>query len=353
MLQPYKYIHHDMEKIQGFVDYIFYSVWMEAEDSEETFLERFEEGEHKKLISHLYDSNSETSDKFCKIAEDIYKLISVMDISHRDKLKEYYEINSNIEALCEDTTISPITYTKLEAEFGAGLKTKIKEFNDLLYGSGSIIGLKEILEISDFNKHYDEFIEENGERCLFCGLIKLEILDGYKSDYDHFLPKAQYPFLSINLGNLAPSCERCNQKFKKIKNPLYKEDRVSRRKAIYPFSLEPYEFSVDIKLINIIDTKGKIEDSNLDMKLLVRSEEETDTWDHLYKIYDRYKGVCSSKDEADKWIKDVKIIMEEYGVSFDKYIKTEKKRVRGSSPYHEALFLKIPFLEACKEANII
>ena len=30
MLFSYKYINHDMEKMQKYMDYIFYSVWMKA-----------------------------------------------------------------------------------------------------------------------------------------------------------------------------------------------------------------------------------------------------------------------------------------------------------------------------------
>lgn len=35
-----------------------------------------------------------------------------------------------------------------------------------------------------------------------------------KSAFDHFYPKGRYPFLSVSLYNLIPSCHRCNSQFK-------------------------------------------------------------------------------------------------------------------------------------------
>ena len=32
--------------------------------------------------------------------------------------------------------------------------------------------------------------------------------------FDHYLPKAKYPFLALNLYNLIPSCKNCNSTFK-------------------------------------------------------------------------------------------------------------------------------------------
>ena len=44
-----------------------------------------------------------------------------------------------------------------------------------------------------------------------------------KSAFDHFLPKARYPFLSVSVYNLIPACDRCNSKFKRddFKAPLF------------------------------------------------------------------------------------------------------------------------------------
>lgn len=42
------------------------------------------------------------------------------------------------------------------------------------------------------------------------GTLKLS-----KSSFDHFFPRARYPFLGVSLYNLIPSCDRCNSKFKR------------------------------------------------------------------------------------------------------------------------------------------
>lgn len=352
MLSPYKYITHDMEKVQKFVDYIFFSVWIEADVNIPYSLDLFIEAEYNKLINDLYVSNSQTSDKFCRLVEDIYKIVSLFDDGKKELLESYYKTNSNIKNLCEDKSIKPISYKVLEV-FDSGLSNKIESFNNLLYGSGSILALKELLNISSFKEHYYKFITENKNRCLFCGLEKLETVENYRSDYDHFLPKAKYPFVSINLKNLAPTCDKCNKKFKGSIDPLYKKDKTTRRKVIYPYSLDKYDFDIGIEILNIQDSKGKIEPENVKVDLQVNTNEETNTWNSVYNIKNRYKSVCSFDDEALNWIDVAKNVMDEDNISLDEYIALEKKRYRGLPWYHEIMFLKIPFLEACKEVNII
>lgn len=359
MLSPYKYIKDDLEKVQKFVDYIFYKVWMESSPNQLFSFELFKNKEFKKLFLDLYVSNSETSDKFCTLVEEIYYIIISLPKSKKNKLYRYYEINSNIKSLCENVYIQPISYKHLQ-NLDNDLSIKIKKFNDLLYGSGSILKLKELLEISSFEEHYIKFIEKNGKICLFCGLEKLETVEGYRSDYDHFLQKAKYPFVSINLKNLVPACEKCNRKFKLTKDPLYhkyeKKSKVfihTRRKSIYPYSTNNYKFKIKIDFINLSESKGIIYPDNLNIKIHTKSIKETATWDNLCKISDRYKDVCSVKDEALYWISTAKTMMEELNVDIEQYIEYEKQRYKNTSKYHEINFLKIPFLEACKVAGII
>jgi len=58
----------------------------------------------------------------------------------------------------------------------------------------------------------------NVEICPYCNKRSIECTLGKyvtaTPDLDHFYPKSKYPFLSISLYNLVPSCNYCNQKFK-------------------------------------------------------------------------------------------------------------------------------------------
>ncbi len=367
MLSPYKYIKHDLEKVQKFIDYIFYRVWFKASPNQSFSAELFTNEEFKKLFLDLYVSGEKRTDakekaagaKFCTLVEDIFYIVTKLPKKKKDEFYRYYKINSNIKSLCENVFINPITYKDLE-KLDEKLSKKVKDFNNLPYGSGSILKLDALLKISSFEEHYGKFVEKNGNTCLFCGLEKLETVKGYRSDYDHFLQKAKYPFVSINLKNLAPACDKCNRKFKLSNDPLhhkYEKKRnvfiYTRRKSIYPYSTNNYMFKIKIDFVNLSESKGVINPENINIKIHTKSIKETSTWDDLYNISSRYKNVCSVKDEALNWIKVAKKIMEKSKIDIDQYIELEKLRYEDTSKYHEINFLKIPFLEACKEAGII
>lgn len=360
MLSPYKYIKHDLEKVQKFIDYIFYKVWFKATSKQSFSVDFFTNKEYKKLFLDLYVSGEKGAGaKFCKLVEEIFYIVTKLPKKKKDILYRYYKTNSNIKSLCENVLIKPITYEDLKL-LDDKLSEKVKIFNDLLYGSGSILKLNTLLEISSLEKHYREFVEKNGNTCLFCGLEKLETIENHRSDYDHFLQKAKYPFISINLKNLAPACEKCNRKYKLTKDPLYhKYEKKSndfiytRRKSIYPYSTNNYRFKIKIDFVNLSESNGIINPENLNIKIHTKSSKETATWDDIYKISKRYQEVCSVKDEALNWIKAAKKIMETSNIDIDQYIELEKLRYEDTSKYHEINFLKIPFLEACKSAGII
>lgn len=52
--------------------------------------------------------------------------------------------------------------------------------------------------------------------CPYCHLVptnteeKDNNLKGYRPQLDHFVARADYPFLALSLGNLVPSCPTCN-----------------------------------------------------------------------------------------------------------------------------------------------
>lgn len=52
--------------------------------------------------------------------------------------------------------------------------------------------------------------------CHYCHTLKIRTAKGEKVlyDFDHFIPKAAAPYLSLSFFNLIPSCKVCNQNFK-------------------------------------------------------------------------------------------------------------------------------------------
>lgn len=355
MLSTYKYINHKLEFVQNFVHYIFGEIWMKSHVNVPYSFNLFKRKQYHQLISNLYVSDSETSDKFCVLVENIYNIISQYNDIQKKDVKKFYQINTNISRLCTDKRIQPISYNDL-THFDQNLSNNIKKFYDLLYGSGSILGLKEILRISNFKDHYRSFIEENNNICLCCGIQKLEIVKEYRSDYDHFLPKSIYPFVSINLMNLVPTCENCNRRYKSVKDPLYDESH-SRRKVLYPYKEIDYNLSVNIR-INDFFQYGSIEPANIEISFNSDhlSAEEINTWCSLYSIIDRYQSLCSFDDDGLRWIEDARNAMKRDNSTFSDYVNLQKAIYQDSKlkfPFFENRFIKIAFLEACQQTCIL
>ncbi|RLD89272.1 MAG: hypothetical protein DRJ09_06835 [Bacteroidetes bacterium] len=85
-------------------------------------------------------------------------------------------------------------------------------------------------------KHYKEFMKSNTEGiCPFCGIHTIkENNHKYREVYDHYIPKAIYPFVSLNFKNLAPMCQECNSTYKGTKVPI-EDDNKKRKLAFYPY----------------------------------------------------------------------------------------------------------------------
>jgi hypothetical protein len=72
-------------------------------------------------------------------------------------------------------------------------------------------------------------------KCPFCGIGNIKSPHHTKREaHNHYLPKALYPFNSINVRNLAPTCHECNSTYKLSKDPAH-NDAKRRRKAFNPY----------------------------------------------------------------------------------------------------------------------
>lgn len=93
-------------------------------------------------------------------------------------------------------------------------------------------------KIGDIDDHYQTFVQTNkAGKCPFCGIN--DLLGEYHSKreaYDHYLPKALYPFNSINFRNLVPACHHCNSSYKTSKDPAYTQKTPPGQFSAAPFS---------------------------------------------------------------------------------------------------------------------
>lgn len=115
--------------------------------------------------------------------------------------------------------------------------------------------LEDIFSWEKFSKSLDgreflwELLKELGvEVCPYCNRNFTTTLTKAKKawirpDFDHYFFKAKYPFLSLSLFNLIPSCSVCNSKFKKISD-------FSLSKNIHPY-MDGFENSFVFQLVPV------------------------------------------------------------------------------------------------------
>ena len=218
----------------------------------------------------------------------------------------------------------------------------------------------------------DPFLKEeirDKEICPFCAISLMKGEDSSTREaYDHFLPKALYPFNSLNFKNLAPMCNECNSSPNKgSKDPIF--NGAIRRKAFYPYTSSDIDIQISLTLSAARKDDINAGSINLDI-FSIKYSEEVNTWKSIFGIDERYKRVCSSKAGGLEWIIEVTDDLNNYNYSikdllsknFFKYLYTlitQKAYLKTlniaykRNPYAEKRFLKVPFLNACKDVGII
>lgn len=194
------------------------------------------------LIHSIYSNFPELADRFwpgyllseLPIAEnlDIFEIKSKKGKLALESLVVQVERFLS-ERRLEDLTLLPLLLKSLkEAESASDKKKVLKKIYNASRGE-LILDENDIKEfpkwVNAFSKvfSYSDLSNKMGHRiidewkidvCLYCndeGIQSRGEDDEYRTDLDHFYPKAKFPFLSISLYNLVPAGGFCNQKFKK------------------------------------------------------------------------------------------------------------------------------------------
>lgn len=361
MLFSYTYITQDMEKMQTYMDYVFYEVWCEARSILEYGNELFDgKPELKEILIDFDIQTSEGGDLFLRSIEEIFHLFKVLEPIQINQLKAWYEANNNIEGLCANAVgINPVTYSELKV-FNEPLHDKMKKLFKNLYGD-KIIGRVPITnKIGTIDAHYKAFMAVNNKgKCPCCGLHSLKgVYHSTREAYDHYLPKGTYPFNSINFKNLVPLCHECNSSYKLEKNPLYNVPNpiAGRRKAFYLYTEE--EINIEVSIDLNLTRKDEIKPENIGIDFSAPGyEEEIETWKEVFRIEERYKAECSAENDGIDWLEQITDDIGNYEDT-DKAITKEEaletlRKAKKRKPFAEKRFLKLPFLEACDEIGLL
>jgi hypothetical protein len=366
MLFPYTYVPHQMEKMQKFIDFIFFEVWCKAPIGQEFHTDLFiGEPDLQEVMSEFGFSKHapERGKAFYKDVKAIYQLFSSLPPQEIDQFKQWYQGNNDIEKVCANDPATPLTrYADIPAAH-KDLTEQLKLFFKELYSPRSLLDLAVLREkIGNINDHYRAFSSVNKSgKCPFCGISDL-LGENHtpREAYDHYLPKALYPFNSINFRNLVPACHHCNSSYKTSKDPAHELKTLAggavRRKVFYPFATAPYAIDVqvafdhaDIEKLTQGEIKLTFGPDNL--------AEQIETWKEVYGIEERYRGKLLSGD-GKAWLEAVFIEWRyhdksagEDGQTPDKYLRAVKRQAE-QLPYANENFLKNGFLQACKTAGV-
>lgn len=359
MLFPYTYIPHQMEKMQEFIDFIFYEVWCAAPAGAPFSLDLFDGNtDLKEVMTAFFYDHTQGGDFFYGHVERIYGHFAALTPVQIDQLKEWYQANNDIEKICaNDPALHPIRYTDIAPIHGE-LAKQLAGFFKGLY-SKQLLDLAALREkIGAIDDHYQCFMNGQSvkEKCPFCGIADmLNVYHSKREAYDHYLPKGIYPFNSINFRNLVPACHHCNSSYKTSKNPaLTPKDPAGathRRKVFYPYANPGPNIEVTIDLSKPDIDHLAPEDIHLAFGPPAVNE-EIETWKDVYGIEERYKNKCCSETDGKYWLEQVLDEWKEDGRSPADFLNTLTRQA-AKKPFADCNFLKKAFLEGCQRRGLL
>jgi len=357
MLFPYQYVPHRMEKMQEFINFIFFEVWCQAPGNGPFSLDLFHgNDELKELMKSFHYSDTQGADFFNGHVERIYGLFAALIPAQIDQFKQWYQANNDIEKICANAPALHIArYTDIQTVHPI-LSEELATFFKGLY-SQKLLGLAALRDkIGKIDDHYKNFMQANTiGKCPFCGITDMQgIYHTKREAYDHYLPKALYPFNSINFYNLVPACHHCNSSYKTSHDPAFTSKdpagAIHRRKFFYPYANPGHQIEIKISLKKT--DVDHFEPGDIDLTFgPIALNEEIETWKDIYGIEERYKAKCCSESDGKYWLTQVLDEWREDGRQPANFL-TSLARQTDRSPFADNNFLKKAFLEGCNEAGL-
>lgn len=324
MIYSYKYKKHKIEKFHKGMQ-LFFAYLLKNEPSSY---------DRKTMFSSDFEPVMEASqDKFEGYLKILVTEYADLDSDKKKKVKLAFKNNNQIEKLCAKR-LTPVKYSEFPSKFAETLKT----FDEKLW-TGFPHNKEGKAKCGTVKAHFDYFTKEEFQTacvCPFCGIMPLEPSEGeYRDAYDHYLPKSEYPFTSINFKNLIPICEKCNKSGRKgDKDILYR--KKTRRAVFYPFdkSIKPSKLSMDIvpgEKFNPATKSTRLK--NIKWAYSVKFENKKDpriqTWEEIFKFQQRYKENLKVKESIwFTWVKERYKESIKNGVSYSNFKNDRLKEAK-------------------------
>ncbi|PTQ86987.1 HNH endonuclease [Nitrosomonas ureae] len=355
MLFPYIYVPHQMEKMQTFIDFIFHEVWCKAPIGLVFHPDLFDGDPELKEVMVEFGFSAQAAERgkaFYTDVKAIYKLFASLSPQEIVQFKRWYQGNNDLEkVLANDPAAHLVRYADI-AVAHKNLGRQLAVFFKGLY-SQALLDLAALrAKIGDIDDHYQTFISTNkGGKCPFCGIEDIKGPNSTKREaYDHYLPKALYPFNSINFRNLAPACHECKSTYKLSKDPVH--NGAGRRKAFNPYATAAHTVQIQITLLQHVDIdKLTPTDVKMEFSPAVLAE-EIETWKDVYGIEERYKAKLCGENDGKYWVTQVLDECQSYDKQPADILNMRTQQAQ-SRPYADCNFLRRPFLEACQQVGLL
>jgi len=363
MLFAYTYVPHQMERMHRFINFIVYQVWCRAPKTGAFSLDLFDANPPlKEVMTSFAYGDTQPGDRFYVQVQAIYESFSSLPRREIAQLKRWHQSNNRLEDVCANGPRAHLArYVDIAVSYPV-LSNQLADFFKGLY-SDSLLSLAALRDkIGDITSHYKAFVKKNnGDKCPFCGIN--DLMGEYHSRrdaYDHYLPKAIYPFNSINFRNLVPACHHCNSSYKTSKDPAYMPKdparSATRRRVFFPFSKAHTGIEVEVTLAHVDLQKLTPTDVVISFGPTVIAD-QIETWKDVYGIEERYRAKLLGGD-GKAWLVEV---LDEWrwneesagaaGKPPEKYLQDVGRHTH-RSPYANGNFLKHSFLQGCQAAGL-
>lgn len=272
MLRTYKYLQSDHSKLHEFIIAFFNRIENETGDFDMAFFEPdFQSivNRHRKIVKQR-----------CK---DIYEAMKMWLAVDRASFCDAIRKSNDIKGICEGT-VTPLKTDQIPADIRGLVKSLFIDLYEQVLDGNSFTRKYEGLK-----NHFDNFRRLNSDitLCPICGIGELKTqFDKSRDQYDHYLPKADYPLSAVNFENLMPICTECNSpNCKGPTDPI----ATGTGKLFYPYDENHKGIEINFHIVADNIEVDKIE-WGVDFTSSDGKQEEIQSWRTIYKIDDRYKG---------------------------------------------------------------
>lgn len=342
----YQPVRSDLRKVQSFVYYIMLEVILRAPKlKNKRFTLNMVIPRYRQLIEGVNE------DYLLKPLEVMYVSCKRLKPYQLRLLRKAVYCNNKIKELCEGR-LKPVHYSELSVALGKENDAFIEALRKFCYALyDNCLKRKIFVDSYEDVKNYYRNLVERDSNCVMCGttdVIDTE-LEETMSAFDHYLPRALYPFNSVNLDNLVPTCDKCNGKAKKAKDPLYKQKEPPYRQKLqlrcfYPFSCTKYTIVVGVKFDTPFRQKMPKDDIHIALSC-AKAQDKVDNWNRIYNIKERYRALVGNDNYYKFYLNEYNNALA-WSRTLEQMVKLRENNMEG-----DMNFLKVPFLKAVIESK--